>query len=174
MNSTKALWRQSQPPSSSVSPTTRNSFESGRRRRPSRREAKPAADRERTRCHKTFSYHHNSTPHRQGGIVFGQMSSCFPFRFLSCMKNICSYQFFVVFLHLVNQLQIIVADTKYIFVTGGVVSSLGKGIISASIGKLLQARGYNITIQKLLRCSPRSPCSLRKRPDRYSATPMPE
>lgn len=43
---------------------------------------------------------------------------------------------------------IIVAETKYIFVTGGVVSSLGKGIISASIGKLLQARGYNITIQK--------------------------
>ena len=40
------------------------------------------------------------------------------------------------------------ADTKYIFVTGGVVSSLGKGIISSSIGKLLQARGYNITIQK--------------------------
>ena len=37
---------------------------------------------------------------------------------------------------------------KYIFVTGGVVSSLGKGIISASIGKLLQARGYSITIQK--------------------------
>jgi len=40
------------------------------------------------------------------------------------------------------------ADTKYIFVTGGVASSLGKGIISASIGKLLQARGYSITIQK--------------------------
>ena len=40
------------------------------------------------------------------------------------------------------------AETKYIFVTGGVVSSLGKGIISASIGKILQARGYNITIQK--------------------------
>ena len=39
-------------------------------------------------------------------------------------------------------------DTKYIFVTGGVVSSLGKGIIAASIGKLLQARGYKITIQK--------------------------
>lgn len=37
---------------------------------------------------------------------------------------------------------------KYIFVTGGVVSSLGKGIISASIGKLLQARGYKVTIQK--------------------------
>ena len=40
------------------------------------------------------------------------------------------------------------ADTKYIFVTGGVVSSLGKGIISSSIGKLLQARGYSVTIQK--------------------------
>ena len=40
------------------------------------------------------------------------------------------------------------AKTKYIFVTGGVASSLGKGIISSSIGKLLQARGYNITIQK--------------------------
>ena len=39
-------------------------------------------------------------------------------------------------------------DTKYIFITGGVVSSLGKGIIAASIGKLLQARGYKITIQK--------------------------
>ena len=39
-------------------------------------------------------------------------------------------------------------NTSYIFVTGGVVSSLGKGIISASIGKLLQARGYKVTIQK--------------------------
>lgn len=39
-------------------------------------------------------------------------------------------------------------ETKYIFVTGGVASSLGKGIIAASIGKLLQARGFNITIQK--------------------------
>lgn len=39
-------------------------------------------------------------------------------------------------------------DTKYIFVTGGVVSSLGKGIVAASLGKLLQARGYNVTIQK--------------------------
>lgn len=41
------------------------------------------------------------------------------------------------------------ADTKYIFVTGGVISSLGKGIIAASLGKLLQARGYKVTIQKL-------------------------
>lgn len=39
-------------------------------------------------------------------------------------------------------------ETKYIFVTGGVASSLGKGIISSSIGKLLQARGYKVTIQK--------------------------
>jgi len=37
---------------------------------------------------------------------------------------------------------------KYIFVTGGVTSSLGKGIISASLAKLLQARGYRVTIQK--------------------------
>lgn len=41
------------------------------------------------------------------------------------------------------------STTKYIFVTGGVTSSLGKGIISASLAKLLQARGYTATIQKL-------------------------
>ena len=41
------------------------------------------------------------------------------------------------------------ADTKYVFVTGGVTSSLGKGIISASLAKLLQSRGYSVTIQKL-------------------------
>lgn len=40
------------------------------------------------------------------------------------------------------------ASSKYIFVTGGVTSSLGKGIISASLGKLLQARGFRVTIQK--------------------------
>jgi CTP synthase len=39
-------------------------------------------------------------------------------------------------------------DTKYVFVTGGVTSSLGKGIISASLAKLLQRRGYRVTIQK--------------------------
>ncbi len=38
--------------------------------------------------------------------------------------------------------------TKYVFVTGGVTSSLGKGIISSALAKLLQARGYNVTIQK--------------------------
>ncbi|GGX09500.1 CTP synthase [Aquimarina muelleri] len=41
------------------------------------------------------------------------------------------------------------ANTKYVFVTGGVSSSLGKGIIAASLAKLLQARGYRVTIQKL-------------------------
>jgi CTP synthase len=40
-------------------------------------------------------------------------------------------------------------NTKYIFVTGGVTSSLGKGIISASLAKLLRARGFSVTIQKL-------------------------
>jgi len=40
-------------------------------------------------------------------------------------------------------------NVKYIFVTGGVSSSLGKGIISASLAKLLQARGFTVTIQKL-------------------------
>lgn len=40
-------------------------------------------------------------------------------------------------------------ETKYIFVTGGVTSSLGKGIIAASLGKLLQARGFKVTNQKL-------------------------
>lgn len=41
------------------------------------------------------------------------------------------------------------STTKYIFVTGGVTSSLGKGIISASLAKLLQSRGFSVTIQKL-------------------------
>ncbi len=41
-----------------------------------------------------------------------------------------------------------IETTKYIFVTGGVVSSLGKGIVAASLAKLLQARGYSVTIQK--------------------------
>ncbi len=40
-------------------------------------------------------------------------------------------------------------NVKYIFVTGGVSSSLGKGIISASLAKLLQGRGFSVTIQKL-------------------------
>src|SRR5690554_4861443 len=40
------------------------------------------------------------------------------------------------------------SPTKYIFVTGGVVSSLGKGIAAASIGRLLKERGYRVTLQK--------------------------
>ena len=42
-----------------------------------------------------------------------------------------------------------VRNSRYIFVTGGVSSSLGKGIVSASLAKLLQARGHTVTIQKL-------------------------
>lgn len=43
--------------------------------------------------------------------------------------------------------------TKYIFITGGVVSSLGKGITAASLGRLLKSRGYKIAMQK---CDPLS------------------
>lgn len=39
-------------------------------------------------------------------------------------------------------------NTKYVFVTGGVVSSLGKGIVAASLGRLLRARGYSVSILK--------------------------
>jgi len=39
--------------------------------------------------------------------------------------------------------------TKFIFITGGVVSSLGKGLASASLGALLQSRGYKIRLRKL-------------------------
>ena len=48
-----------------------------------------------------------------------------------------------------NSLPETVRNSRYIFVTGGVSSSLGKGIVSASLAKLLQARGYSVTIQKL-------------------------
>ncbi len=41
------------------------------------------------------------------------------------------------------------ADVKFVFVTGGVTSSLGKGTLAASLAMLLQARGYSVTIQKL-------------------------
>jgi CTP synthase len=39
--------------------------------------------------------------------------------------------------------------TKYIFITGGVVSSVGKGVTAAAIGRLLKERGISVTIQKL-------------------------
>jgi len=48
-----------------------------------------------------------------------------------------------------NKKYFLVKETKYIFVTGGVISSLGKGIIAASLGKLLLARGFKVTNQKL-------------------------
>ena len=41
------------------------------------------------------------------------------------------------------------SNPKYLFVTGGVVSSLGKGIFSASLGAILESRGLKVTIQKL-------------------------
>lgn len=40
-------------------------------------------------------------------------------------------------------------DTKFIFITGGVVSSLGKGITAASLGNLLKSRGKKVVIQKM-------------------------
>ena len=52
-----------------------------------------------------------------------------------CKKGLITVNYFIV-------------DTKYIFVTGGVVSSLGKGIISSSLARLLLSRGYRVTIQK--------------------------
>ena len=39
--------------------------------------------------------------------------------------------------------------TKFVFVTGGVVSSIGKGVVAASLGRLLKSRGYNVSILKL-------------------------
>ena len=42
---------------------------------------------------------------------------------------------------------------KYVFVTGGVVSGLGKGITAASLGRLLKARGYQVTMQKFGKCN---------------------
>ena len=65
---------------------------------------------------------------------------------------------------------------KYVFVTGGVVSGLGKGITAASLGRLLKARGYKVTMQKFdpyinidpgtmnpIRSSERTPRRLRRR-----------
>ena len=40
-------------------------------------------------------------------------------------------------------------STKFVFVTGGVVSSIGKGIVAASLGRLLKSRGYSVSIMKL-------------------------
>ena len=40
-------------------------------------------------------------------------------------------------------------STKFIFITGGVVSSLGKGIAAASVGAILEARGFKVTVMKL-------------------------
>ncbi len=62
------------------------------------------------------------------------------------LKN-CFVYLFPITLHKPNLMS--KKNTKYIFVTGGVTSSLGKGIVSASLGLLLKSRGFNVTIQKL-------------------------
>ena len=62
------------------------------------------------------------------------------------LKN-CFVFLFPITLHKPNLMS--KKNTKYIFVTGGVTSSLGKGIVSASLGLLLKSRGFNVTIQKL-------------------------
>src|SRR5690606_15182350 len=64
-------------------------------------------------------------------------------------SEILNLKLLFVFLRSVQTKHPIMSQTKYIFVTGGVSSSLGKGIIAASLAKLLQARGYKTTIQKL-------------------------
>lgn len=61
--------------------------------------------------------------------------------------NNCFVSLFPITLHKPNLMS--KKNTKYIFVTGGVTSSLGKGIVSASLGLLLKSRGFNVTIQKL-------------------------
>ena len=63
----------------------------------------------------------------------------------------------VLFFHIHPPSNNYIVSTKYIFVTGGVTSSLGKGIICASLGRLLTARGLNVTIQNLdpyIKCRP--------------------
>ena len=60
----------------------------------------------------------------------------------------CGLFFLILRLVNVTRKPYFIVETKYIFVTGGVTSSLGKGIISASLARLLLARGYRVTIQK--------------------------
>ncbi len=76
-------------------------------------------------------------------------------RFYGCLRHVlafskfknCFVSLFPITLHKPNLMS--KKNTKYIFVTGGVTSSLGKGIVSASLGLLLKSRGFNVTIQKL-------------------------
>ena len=68
---------------------------------------------------------------------------------------------------------------KYVFVTGGVVSGLGKGITAASLGRLLKARGYKVTMQKFdpyinidpgtMNPARRSVCHRRRRRDGFGS-----
>ena len=91
------------------------------------------------------------TPHKQGSDIRRSTLLCrthIPFLYspeISLLREsgkICNFAKFLK--HLQN------VDTKYIFVTGGVVSSLGKGIISSSLACLLKARGFRVTIQKFV------------------------
>jgi len=62
-------------------------------------------------------------------------------------KNSCIISFLKIF-HTITKGGYTVMSVKYVFVTGGVVSGLGKGITAASLGRLLKARGYKVTMQK--------------------------
>ena len=50
---------------------------------------------------------------------------------------------------MLKKLEDFIMSAKYVFVTGGVVSGLGKGITAASLGRLLKARGYKVTFKSL-------------------------
>jgi CTP synthase len=77
-------------------------------------------------------------------------------KYFSLLQNYKIYKCFYLF-YLTEFLELVLlrkpkntmSNTKYVFVTGGVTSSLGKGIIAASLAKLLQERGFSVTIQKL-------------------------
>lgn len=64
--------------------------------------------------------------------------------FLYFFRNLISGQKNACFVHRTEEIM----SVKYVFVTGGVVSGLGKGITAASLGRLLKARGYKVTMQK--------------------------
>ena len=58
------------------------------------------------------------------------------------------YSFSELFIRYLYHRRAFIMAVKYVFVTGGVVSGLGKGITAASLGRLLKARGYTVTMQK--------------------------
>ncbi len=78
--------------------------------------------------------------------IIADIRTVIAFSHFQNLKN-CFVSLFLITLHKPNLMS--KKNTKYIFVTGGVTSSLGKGIVSASLGLLLKSRGFNVTIQKL-------------------------